>query len=60
VKKFLLGLLIGFAIGYYSGYGDGSQGEPSIARRIMDKFGASRMQEENARQDRMLDSVTAR
>ncbi|MHB0949085.1 MAG: hypothetical protein ACYC3Q_11485 [Gemmatimonadaceae bacterium] len=60
MKKLLLGLLIGFAIGYYSGYGDASRGEPSIARRIMDKFGASRIQEENARRDHMLDSATSR
>lgn len=58
MKKVILGLVLGLALGYHFGYRDATNGEETVWRRTLNRFGASRMQEENANRDRMLDSVS--
>ena len=58
MKKVILGLIIGLAIGYKMGYSAGAAGEPPAWKKALDKFGVSRMRDENARQQQIMDSVS--
>ena len=43
MKKAIVALILGLAAGYHWGYGEGSDGKASIALRVLDKFGATKL-----------------
>jgi hypothetical protein len=59
MKRFLLALIIGLLVGYNWGFHDGSNGAPSLGNRIMSKFGADKLrQDQNARDERVRDAAS--
>jgi hypothetical protein len=56
MRKAVLALL-GLAIGYRWGYDDASQRKPSIARRALDKFGATRIKNAQENRERQTDAI---
>ena len=57
MKRILLALLVGLAAGYHWGYGDGNDGRPSIVSRTLDHFGASRVRDAQAADDKRVDEA---
>ena len=45
MKKALVALILGLAMGYQWGYGEGTDGKPSVALRVLDKFGVTKPEE---------------
>jgi len=58
MKTLVLGLIVGVAAGYFWGFGDGAAGRPSIAQRVMTKFGAETVKRGNRRIEAAIDSTT--
>ena len=58
MKKVLVALIIGLAAGYHWGYDEGSGGKPSIALRVLDKFGASKLKSAQEAQDKRVEEAS--
>jgi hypothetical protein len=43
MRRAIAALIVGLALGYHWGYGDGNGGQPSIASRVLDRFGTSKV-----------------
>ncbi len=60
MKTLILGLILGLGAGYFWGYGEARAGKPSVARRVMVKFGAATVERGNRRMEAAMDSVGRR
>jgi hypothetical protein len=58
MKKAIVALIVGLAMGYHWGYGEGSDGKPSVALRVLDKFGATKLKDAQAAQDRRIEEAS--
>jgi hypothetical protein len=58
MKKALVALIVGLAMGYHWGYGEGSDGKPSVALRVLDKFGATKLKNAQAAQDKRVEEAS--
>jgi hypothetical protein len=58
MRKLLVALIVGLAMGYHWGYDEGSDGKPSIALRVLDKFGVSRLREAQENHDRRVEEAS--
>jgi hypothetical protein len=54
----IVALIAGLALGYSWGYGEGTGGKPSILARSLDKFGASKMKENQSARDKTLQEAS--
>ena len=60
MKTLILGLIIGAIAGYVWGFGDAAAGRPSVAQRVMNKFGVESIKRGNRRIETAIDSTGAR
>ena len=58
MKKALVALIIGLAAGYHWGYDEGSVGKPSVALRVLDKFGASKLKNAQDAQNQRVEEAS--
>ena len=58
MKKLLVALIVGLAMGYHWGYDEGSDGKPSIALRVLDRFGVSKLRAAQEAHDRRVDEAS--
>ena len=60
MKTLILGLIIGVAAGYFWGFGDAAPGRPSVAQRVLIKFGVETVKGSHRRLEAAIDSTGAR
>ncbi|HYM26207.1 MAG TPA: hypothetical protein VEU08_23480 [Vicinamibacterales bacterium] len=58
MKKAVVALILGLAMGYHWGYDEGSDGKPSVALRVLDKFGASKLKSAQDAQNRRVEEAS--
>jgi hypothetical protein len=58
MKKLLVALILGLAMGYHWGYDEGNSGKPSIALRVLDKFGASKLKNAQDARDKRVEEAS--
>ena len=58
MKKALVALIIGLAMGYHWGYDEGSDGKPSVALRVLDKFGATKLRNAQDAQNKRVEEAS--
>jgi hypothetical protein len=58
MRRMIAALIIGLALGYSWGYGEGTDGKPSIATRTLDKFGASKMKQQQGAREKSLQEAS--
>ena len=58
MKKVVVALILGLAMGYHWGYDEGSDGKPSVALRVLDKFGASKLKTAQDAQNRRVEEAS--
>lgn len=58
MKKLLVALILGLAMGYHWGYDEGSDGKASIALRVLDKFGASKLRNAQDARDKRVEEAS--
>ncbi len=58
MKKVLVAVILGLAAGYHWGYDEGSAGKPSIALRVLDKFGASKLKNAQDAQNKSVEEAS--
>ncbi|MFN2567266.1 MAG: hypothetical protein ABR499_19900 [Gemmatimonadaceae bacterium] len=58
MRTLILGLIIGLAAGYFWGFGDAAAGKPSVAQRVLAKFGVETVKRGNRRIEAAIDSTT--
>ena len=57
MKTLILGLIIGVTAGYFWGFSDGGAGRPSVAQRVLNKFGVETVKRGNRRIEAAIDST---
>ena len=58
MAKVAIVFLIGLGLGYSYGYHQAEAGKPSVLQRVMEKFGASRIREQQERREQATDAIT--
>lgn len=58
MRKAVVALILGLAMGYSWGYDEGNDGKPSIALRVLDKFGASKLKTAQDAQNRRVEEAS--
>ena len=58
MKKVVVALILGLAMGYHWGYDEGSDGKPSIALRVLDRFGASKLRNAQDAQNHRVEEAS--
>lgn len=58
MKKALLALIVGLAMGYSWGYDEANDGKPSIALRVLDRFGASKLRNAQEAHERRVQEAS--
>ena len=58
MKKAVVALILGLAMGYHWGYDEGTDGKPSVALRVLDKFGASKLKSAQDAQNRRVEEAS--
>lgn len=58
MKRVILALIIGVAVGYKWGFGDGTDGQPSIVERTLDKFGTSKVRAAQQARDKRVEEAS--
>jgi hypothetical protein len=58
MRKLIVALILGLAMGYHWGYDEGSDGKPSIALRVLDKFGVSRLRDAQDANNRRVEEAS--
>jgi len=58
MKKVMVALILGLAMGYHWGYYEGTDGKPSVALRVLDKFGVSKLRNAQDAQNRRVEEAS--
>jgi hypothetical protein len=58
MKRVILALIIGVAVGYKWGYGEGTDGQPSVVERTLDRFGTSKVKAAQEARQRRVDEAS--
>jgi len=58
MKKALVALILGLAMGYSWGYKEGTAGIPSVALRVLDKFGATKLKNAQEARDKRIEEAS--
>jgi hypothetical protein len=58
MKKALVALILGLAMGYHWGYDEGSDGKKSVALRVLDKFGATKLKDAQEAHDKRVEEAS--
>jgi hypothetical protein len=58
MRKALVALIIGLAMGYHWGFDEGSAGKKSVALRVLDKFGASKLKDAQETRDKRVEEAS--
>lgn len=58
MRKAVVALILGLAMGYSWGYGEGSGGKPSVALRVLDKFGATKLKNAQDAQNKRVEEAS--
>ena len=58
MKRLVVAMIIGVAVGYNWGYGEGTEGQPSVVSRTLDRFGTSKVKAaQEAQEKRVQDAA---
>lgn len=58
MRKAVVALILGLAMGYHWGYDEGSDGKPSVALRVLDRFGASKLKTAQDAQNKRIEDAS--
>src|SRR5262249_17086912 len=58
MRKAIVALIVGLAMGYHWGFDEGSAGKPSVALRVLDKFGATKLKNAQEAQDKRVQEAS--
>ena len=58
MKKVVVALILGLAMGYHWGYDEGSDGKASVALRVLDKFGVSKLRTAQEAHDKRVEEAS--
>ncbi len=58
MRVFIVALIIGLAVGYHWGYDDASDGRNTVATRMLDRFGASKLRAANSAREQRIEEAS--
>ena len=58
MKRVVLAMIIGVVVGYKWGYGEGTEGQPSVVSRTLDRFGTSKVKAAQEAQERRVQDAS--
>ena len=58
MRRTIVALIVGLAMGYHWGYGDGNGGLPTVASRMLERFGTSKVRAAREANDRRIEEAS--
>ena len=58
IAALIVGLALGYTWGYSWGYGDGNDGRPSVASRVLERFGTSKVRAAQEAHDQRIQEAS--